>query len=202
MIRVRRRRSFWSITAREIATCAHPIDDAAGVADVILEAAVTTIMDLEDLIAAVDPGDKVAAYRYWLGLPCRGTLVDTFPERRQAAHLPAQRGSKLYRARRWFTDIARPQPDADPQRRSPDDGPRRVLDGDGEPAPEGVLDAVTSLIALHDLKGKSAVRNSRAGSIYIVKPKMHGRGSRVRQRSSRSRRGNRWRCRATPSRLV
>jgi malate synthase len=154
---------------------AHPVgrDDAAGVADVVVEAALTTIMDLEDSIAAVDPADKVAAYRNWLGL-CKGTLVDTF----------AKDGKPV--TRRLAADRAYTQPDGTalvlPGRSVMlirnvghlmlDEG---VLDRAGHPAPEGVLDAaITSLIALHDLRGAHSLHNSRAGSIYIVKPKMHG----------------------------
>ncbi|MBW8754732.1 MAG: malate synthase G, partial [Sphingomonadales bacterium] len=153
----------------------HPVGatDVAGIADIVLEAALTTIVDLEDSIAAVDAEDKLAAYRNWLGL-IRGDLTDTFEKG----------GKRLTRAlepdREW-TDT---------------DGAKFSLPGrsllfvrnvghlmtnpaillaDGGEIPEGIMDAViTSAIGAQDVAGLGKYRNSREGSIHIVKPKMHG----------------------------
>ena len=154
---------------------AHPVGktDRAGIADIVLEAALTTIVDLEDSVAAVDGEDKLAAYTNWLGV-IRGDLEDSFEKGGQTVK------RKLAEDRRW-TAL---------------DGTDHVLPGrsllfvrnvghlmtnpaillsDGSEIPEGIMDAViTSAISSHDVKGLGRFGNSRSGSIYIVKPKMHG----------------------------
>jgi malate synthase len=150
----------------------HPIGrtDKAGIADIRLESAVTAIMDCEDSVAAVDAGEKIAVYRNWLGL-MKGDLAASFDkggrivERRLEPDrtFRAPRGGALTlrgRALAFVRNVGHLMTNP-------------MIRLDGEEAQEGLADAViTSLIALHDLAGARA--NSPAGSIYIVKPKMHG----------------------------
>ena len=144
--------------------------DPAGINDIIMESALTTIQDCEDSIAAVDAEDKVLAYRNWLGL-MKGDLQDTFEKngtkitrelnpdkvyqsKNGEFKLPGRSVMLIRNVGHLMTNPA-------------------ILLKNGEEIPEGIMDAmITSLIAIHDIKFKKL--NSRAGSVYIVKPKMHG----------------------------
>ena len=147
--------------------------DKAGVKDIVLEAALTTIMDCEDSVAAVDAEDKALAYSNWLGLN-KGTLEETITRGDKSfvrsmnsdrEYLAADGSSLTLNGRSLMFVRNVGHLTTNPA----------ILDAEGNEVPEGIMDGViTSLISLHDLKRSGGLSNSTAGSSYIVKPKMHG----------------------------
>jgi len=147
--------------------------DQSGLSDIKLESALTTIMDCEDSVAAVDGEDKVTAYRNWLGL-MTGTLSANLNKKGKTITRTMHHDVKLAtlndeevtlkgRSLMFIRNVGHLMTN------------NAIIDSQGNEVPEGIIDAmVTSLIALHDLQGKQTFNNSLTGSIYIVKPKMHG----------------------------
>lgn len=147
--------------------------DPANIADVLMEAAVSTIMDCEDSVACVDADDKVHAYRNWLGL-MKGDLTakvrkggrDMQRNLARDLKLVGPDGSEVVLAGRSLMLVR----NVGHLMTNP-----AILDADGNELPEGIMDGIfTSMIAMHDLAKTEGAKNSRAGSVYIVKPKMHG----------------------------
>ena len=148
-------------------------EDAAGLSDIMLESALTTIMDCEDSVAAVDGEDKVLAYRNWLGL-MTGQLSATLTKNGQSITRTMNKDLNVQtisgdsitlkgRSLMFVRNVGHLMTN------------NAIIDSEGNEIPEGIMDAmITSLVAIHDLKGNSNYSNSSEGSIYIVKPKMHG----------------------------
>lgn len=147
--------------------------DQAGISDIAMESAITTIMDCEDSVAAVDAADKVIAYQNWLGLN-QGTLSETF-EKAGKQQTRLMHADKTYqtldnkeaqlkaRSLMFVRNVGHLMTN------------NAIIDQNNNEVPEGIMDAViTSLISIYDVKQKNTLRNSETGSVYIVKPKMHG----------------------------